>query len=136
MKWLSLMASKSIKLIIASVFIILAVGVRANPLPTYPPEFFVSELRFDSLGKWVIKLSTINFDIPESVDSVCITTSSGSVKMEYMKEIFMLVIITWLNYIRGIIHGYAIRNEGTIIGQSIPSSLRWKKIQLSYLIFI
>ncbi|MCL2650848.1 MAG: T9SS type A sorting domain-containing protein [Candidatus Azobacteroides sp.] len=80
MKCLSFIANQSIKLIIAVVFFTLTINAKANPIAIYPPEFFVSELRFDSSGEWVIELSSIYFDIPEAVDSVCISTSSGSVK--------------------------------------------------------
>jgi|GEM_PF-1089996 len=80
MKWLLLMANKSIKLIIISAFIILTVSVRANPIALVPPEFFVSELRFDSSGNWIIKIESTPFNISESVDSVRINTSSGSAK--------------------------------------------------------
>jgi len=83
MKWLSLTVNQSIKLIIAGVFFTLAVSVHANPLPAPPQEFFVSELMFDSSGNWTIKLGVTNFSIPSgSIDSVCISTSSGSAKLE------------------------------------------------------
>ena len=82
MKWLSVIASQSIKLIVALVFFLLAsnVQLRANPIVVYPPDFFVSELAFDSSGKWVIELNSLSFDLPETVDSVRISTSSGSAK--------------------------------------------------------
>ena len=80
MKWLSFTANQPMKLIIASVFFMLAINVQANPLVINPPEFFISELMFDSSGEWVIKLESIFFGEPEYVDSVCISTSSGSAK--------------------------------------------------------
>lgn len=82
MKRLPFIASKSVKLIVASVFLMLTMNVqlRANPIAVYPPEFFVSELKFDSSGEWVIELKSIHFDIPEDVDSIRISTSSGSAK--------------------------------------------------------
>ncbi|MDR2086431.1 MAG: T9SS type A sorting domain-containing protein [Dysgonamonadaceae bacterium] len=54
--------------------------LRSNPIALMPPEFYASELMFDSDGKWIIELHSYTFDIPEVVDSVRITTSSGSAK--------------------------------------------------------
>jgi hypothetical protein len=71
--------------------------LRSNPIVLVPPEFYASELMFDSERKWIMELHNYTFDIPEMVDSVRITTSGGSAKWNkpefgYMEpsEVFIL----------------------------------------------
>ena len=131
MKWLSLMASKSIKLIIVSVFFVLAVGVRANPISLGPPKFFVSELRFDSLGEWIIKLESVSFDEPDIVDSVCVTTSSGSAK--WKNPIFDYSVQQGLTIQNDDLYSdLAIRKEGDFVRVTTYYESWWSYDEVTY----
>jgi hypothetical protein len=101
MKYLSHIAKNPIRLVITLIFFALFINVKlnANPLPKPPTEFAVSEFMFDSEGKWMIELGgfyhttffsngkwmtkTVKyFDFSfREIDSICITTSSGKVKV-------------------------------------------------------
>jgi len=82
MKKDSFVSKKSTRLIIVVAFFALSIGVRANPIVLQPPRFFVSELMFNSSGEWIIQIGSLPFNFYEGVDSVYITTSSGSAKWE------------------------------------------------------
>ena len=89
MKWLSLLANKSIRLVVAVIFFMLAMNgqLRANPVPSPPADFGVSEILFDSDGKWTIEIASLipwNYQqdfFPDDVDSICITSSTERVKV-------------------------------------------------------
>ena len=58
--------------------------LQANPLPSPPTEFFVSELAFDSEGKWVMELNA--FHDHYLLDSIIIKSSSGRVKWNGLSQ--------------------------------------------------
>jgi hypothetical protein len=71
----------SFLLLLLSVF--LSSPLRANPLLPPPFELLVSELMFDSEGKWVMELRPSYTDhgyYTEMVDSICIKSSNSRVK--------------------------------------------------------
>ena len=74
-----ILAKKSIRLVIAVVFFICILTngtqTKANPIPEPAPKFFISALKFDSDGEWIIELKCIEFR--GGFFSLIINTSSG-----------------------------------------------------------
>lgn len=100
MKWLLFIAKTSIRLIGAFIFFTLYVNMalHANPVPRPTQELVVSELMFDSNGKWVMELGglcPVGFSNGKNVmglcelypyyfleiDSICITSSNSRIKV-------------------------------------------------------
>lgn len=99
MRYLFILRKRIAKLMVAICLFLLSsnAGLRANPIPVYPAGLGVSEFMFDSDGKWVIELGefsvivhsngqwdtslgNFNFDF-SGIDSVCISSSTGSAKL-------------------------------------------------------
>jgi hypothetical protein len=64
--------------------ILFCAPLRSNPLPPPPLEFLISELLFESEGKWVMELRLRNaeYHSPEELESVYIKSSNSRVKWD------------------------------------------------------
>ena len=64
-------------------FLACIVIMNANPIPVPPPMIGVSEIGFDSDGKWLIELGYMNiYDSYNDVDSIFICSSTGRAKLK------------------------------------------------------